>query len=61
MFLFLLENNNLLLGAIPETAGLLLFGVSLVVITIGLRWFLNESEKKNNAEEILERVTKKNN
>ncbi len=50
MFLFLF-NNNLLLGKVPETLGLLLFGVALVAITIGLRWFLNENEKTETAKE----------
>jgi heme/copper-type cytochrome/quinol oxidase subunit 4 len=41
---------NTLLGNIPESVGLLLFGVSLVAITVGLRWFLDMDEKKNGAE-----------
>jgi hypothetical protein len=59
MFLFLLEASNLLLGSIPETAGLLLFGITLISITVGLRWFLNENGKEANAEESLERITKR--
>lgn len=43
-FLLLENNNNLLLGYVPETVGLLIFGGALVAITIFLRWILNEKE-----------------
>ncbi len=46
MFLFLLEGKNLLIGSVPESIGLLFFGVGLVAITIFLRWFLNENDDK---------------
>ncbi len=48
--------ENTLLGKIPESLGLLLFGISLIAITIGLRWFLDMSEKKNGREENLEKL-----
>lgn len=31
-------NQNLLFGIVPESLGLLLFGIGLVVLTIILRW-----------------------
>jgi len=31
-------NQNLLFGILPESLGLLLFGIGLVVLTIILRW-----------------------
>lgn len=54
MFLFLLENGNLLLGYVPETLGLLLFGVALIAITVLLRWILSINEQENNSQENLE-------
>ncbi len=59
MFLFLLQNNNLLLGGIPETVGLLLFGVGLIAITILLRWFFSENDKDEVADENLEKLSGK--
>jgi len=43
---FLLEigNQSLLLGFIPESLGLLIFGVGLIVLTFGLRWIMNRVE-----------------
>ncbi len=38
--------KNLILGEMPEAVGLMLFGVSLVAATIGLRWFLELNEKE---------------
>ncbi len=51
---------NLLIGDIPETLGLLLFGAGLVAITIGLRWVLNENQKEEIAEERVEKLAGKN-
>ncbi|MGI8670548.1 MAG: hypothetical protein ACR2J3_12015 [Aridibacter sp.] len=48
--------KNTLLGDIPESVGLLLFGISLIAITIGLRWFLDMNEKKNVREDNLEKL-----
>ncbi len=55
MFLALLFVNSLL-GEIPEAIGLLLFGISLIAITVGLRWFLDMKEKEANVEENLEKL-----
>ena len=47
MFTLLFEaaNANLFLGFMPESLGLLLFGVVLIVCAVGLRRILNHSEK----------------
>ena len=54
MFLLLFNKGNLLLGFVPETIGLLLFGVALIIVTVGLRWFLNEKTEEENSIETLE-------
>jgi hypothetical protein len=51
MSLFLVYKSNLLLGDMPETLGLLLFGVALVAVTVGLRWVLGENQKRETAED----------
>lgn len=50
-FLLEIANQNLLLGFIPESVGLLIFGVGLVVLTIGLRWIFNRVEAGKNERE----------
>lgn len=50
MFLLEITNQNLLLGGMPESLGLLIFGIGLISLTIGLRWILKHSE--DNAKEI---------
>jgi hypothetical protein len=45
MILLQVTNQNLLLGVMPESLGLLIFGIGLVVLTIGLRWILKRSEE----------------
>jgi hypothetical protein len=53
MILLQVTNQNLLLGVMPESLGLLIFGIGLVVLTIGLRWILKRSEENaKNIEEI---------
>lgn len=42
--LFQTENANLLLGFIPDAAGLLVFGVALIVLAASLRWFFNRKQ-----------------
>jgi hypothetical protein len=37
--------QNFLLEAIPESLGLLLFGVFLILLTVGLRWLLSRSRE----------------
>ncbi|MDQ6785841.1 MAG: hypothetical protein M3033_03345 [Acidobacteriota bacterium] len=41
-------NKNLLLGGVPESIGLLIFGVILIVSAVSLRRLFNENEKKLN-------------
>ena len=38
-------NKNSLLGKMPESLGLLLFGIGLIVFAISLRWFFNRGEE----------------
>ena len=47
-------NKNLLLGFMPESLGLLLFGIGLIVFAVSLRRIFNRSEaakKKSFTEE----------
>lgn len=50
MFALLVEtaNKNLLLGFMPESLGLLLFGIGLIVFAVSLRWIFNRTEKMIN-------------
>ncbi len=36
---------KVMLAAIPESAALLVFGVSLIVLTIGLRWMFSRQDQ----------------
>ncbi len=56
MYFLLFESNNLILGYVPETVGLLIFGVALVAVTIFLRWILGEKEAEKSKEENLEMI-----
>ena len=40
-------NQNLLLGFIPESLGLLLFGIGLIALTVILRGIFRRFEKAN--------------
>ncbi len=44
-FLFDVASRNLLLGFVPESLGLLIFGVGLILLTVGLRWIIKRNEK----------------
>jgi len=50
MLIILLEsaNKNLLLGYMPESLGLFIFGIILIVFAIGLRWFFNRGANEGN-------------
>ena len=51
MFLsFEAATQNLILGVVPESLEVLIFGVALVLLTIGLRWVLKRSEKDAGSE-----------
>lgn len=51
MFILLFEvaNKNLLLGFIPESLGLLLFGIGLIAFAVSLRKILNRKEAAKSA------------
>ena len=38
-------NKNLLLGFMPESLGLLIFGGGLIAFAVSLRWIFNRNEK----------------
>ncbi len=44
MFLAEIASGNLLLGVVPESLALLMFGVSLIVFTVGVRRVLDRKE-----------------
>jgi hypothetical protein len=44
-------NQNLLLGFIPESLGLLLFGIGLVVLTVILRGIFRRVERSSEKEQ----------
>ena len=44
MLLFM-ESENLFLGVVPETLGMLLFGIVMVFIAVGLRRFLGNDDE----------------
>jgi hypothetical protein len=52
MFSLLLQtaNQNLLLGFVPESIGLLIFGFGLIALTVGLRWALKKGDADRDAE-----------
>jgi uncharacterized membrane protein YidH (DUF202 family) len=45
-------NQNLLLGYIPESLGLLLFGIGLVTLTVILRGIFRRVEKTSDENQI---------
>ena len=59
-FLFDVTSRNLLLVIVPESLGLLIFGIGLVLLTIGLRWIMKRNEKSANGpvEEMAEKVNR---
>jgi len=50
VFLFDVVSQNLILGFVPESLGLLIFGVALVLLAIGLRWFMKRGERIEKSE-----------
>lgn len=53
---FILQTNpNLILGFVPESLGLLIFGIILIGVTVGLRWALKKGE--GNAETKVDKTT----
>ncbi len=41
-----MQTNNLILGAMPESLGLFVFGVGLVAFAISLRWFFGKRDER---------------
>lgn len=56
-FLFEVTNQTLILGFISESFGLLVFGVGLIVLTIGLRRIIKRNEKS--ADRPVEKMAEK--
>ena len=48
--LFDVASRSLLLVFVPESLGVLIFGIALVLLTAGLRWVLKRSEKSTDGE-----------
>jgi hypothetical protein len=59
MILAEITNGNLLLGVVPESLALLMFGVSLIVFTVGVRRILDRKEDVKTTENNLEKLAKK--
>jgi hypothetical protein len=59
MILAEITNGNLLLGVVPESLALLMFGVSLIVFTVGVRRILDRKEDTKKLENNLEKLAKK--
>jgi len=54
--LFQTASKNLLLGFIPESLGLLIFGAGLILFTVSLRWIFNRREDLGNSENFSENL-----
>ncbi len=50
VILFDATNGNLLLGFLPESLGLLIFGVALVTFAVGLRRIFNRRDERQATE-----------
>jgi hypothetical protein len=51
MFLLLnIASRSLLLAVVPESLGVLVFGIGLVLLAIGLRWFMKRNAKNTDRE-----------
>ncbi len=57
----LLESNNILLGSSPESVGLLMFGIALVAVTVGLRWFMREDVEDAKSQEAVKSLVQTQN
>ena len=42
----LMQTNNLLLGVMPESLGLFVFGLGLIAFAITLRWFFGKRDER---------------
>jgi hypothetical protein len=52
MFLtvILVQTNNLLLGVMPESLGLFVFGLGLIAFAISLRWFFGKRDEQSSSD-----------
>jgi len=50
VILFDVANKYLLFGFVPESLGLLLFGIGLIVFAGSLRWLFNRNETTDEEE-----------
>ncbi len=50
MILADVSSGNLLLGFMPESLGLLIFGFGLIAFAISLRWIFNRQKVENSRE-----------
>jgi hypothetical protein len=51
-------NNNLILGFVPESLGLLIFGVALILFAVVLRRIFNRNEEHQTVKKV-EQTTQK--
>ncbi len=49
--LILVESNNLLLGIVPESLGMFIFGAAMIIIAVGLRKVLGRDNEGFASEE----------
>ena len=54
------NNNNLILGFMPESLGLLIFGVALILFAVGLRRIFNRNDERQTIEKFERRTEKTN-
>jgi hypothetical protein len=59
MILTEITNGNLLLGLVPESLALLMFGVSLIVFTVSVRRVTDRKNDSKQLENSLEKLAKK--
>ena len=48
--LFDVATQSFILGYVPEPLEVLIFGIGLILLTIGLRWFMRRSETNVESE-----------
>lgn len=58
--LFGLINGSLLLGLIPDSLSLLIFGVTLIFFSVGLRKILSRNNERHAAEKFEQKPEKTN-
>jgi hypothetical protein len=54
--LFEVAGQGLILGIVPETLEVLIFGLALVLLAIGLRWLMKRADKNANGD--IKHITK---